>query len=229
MQVHLTKKSNNAKTGKIPVSTTEQASCPNTCPFNHMNEGGCYAASGPLKLHWDKVSSHDRGMTWTDFCKEIEALPVGQLWRHNQAGDLPQDGKGTIDGFKLAKLVEANEGKRGFTYTHHNLENPKNFMAVFAANEAGFTVNVSANNIKEANDLKKSFPEFPITSVVASTETRKTFTDSGNKYVVCPATHNDKVSCETCKLCSISERDFIIAFPAHGTSKKKADNVAKVA
>ena len=44
MNVHLTLKSSNAKTGPIPVSTTEKASGPPDCAMRE----GCYAASGPL-------------------------------------------------------------------------------------------------------------------------------------------------------------------------------------
>ena len=41
--VHITMKSNNKKGGKIPVSTTSASTCAAICPFNHANEGGCYA------------------------------------------------------------------------------------------------------------------------------------------------------------------------------------------
>jgi hypothetical protein len=46
MQVHFTLKSANVKTGPIPVSTTERASCPSDCKM----KSECYAASGPLAL-----------------------------------------------------------------------------------------------------------------------------------------------------------------------------------
>ena len=114
MQVHLTLKSANAKTGPIPVSTTERASCPPDCSVRDA----CYAASGPLALHWAAVSNGTRGTAWGQFTASIAALPDGQLWRHNQAGDLPQV-DGTVDAVKLGQLVAANAGKRGFTYSHH--------------------------------------------------------------------------------------------------------------
>ena len=224
MQVHLTKKSSNVKTGKIPVSTTEQSSCPDTCPFNHMNEGGCYAGSGPLKLHWDKVSNGERGMSWDDFCSEINELPKGQLWRHNQAGDLPHK-NGRIRPIALGQLINANEGKRGFTYTHHDVEDYFNAKLVEVANREGFTINLSGNNLDHADSLMAK-DIGPVTSVVPSDYPVKGTTKAGNKVITCPATYRDNVSCETCKLCSIADRDFIIAFPAHGTSKKKANKVA---
>jgi hypothetical protein len=93
MQVHITMKSANVKTGPIPVSTSSADTCPGSCPFKKQ---GCYADSGPLALHWAKVTAGDRGMQWSEFCDVIAALPAGQLWRMNQAGDLPGAGE-TVD------------------------------------------------------------------------------------------------------------------------------------
>ena len=114
-KVHLVAVSGNAKTGPIPVSTTEKASCPGTCPFLSQ----CYADFGPLALHWNKIP--ERGMEWADFARKIAALPRGQLWRHNQAGDLPASPAGRLRAEALRALVRANKGRRGFTYTHHAL------------------------------------------------------------------------------------------------------------
>jgi len=71
------------------------------------------------------------------------------LWRHNEAGDLPGEGD-DIDVPKLRALVQANRGKRGFTYTHKPvLDNPQNAVAIKCANQNGFTVNLSADSIEE--------------------------------------------------------------------------------
>ncbi len=108
-------RSGNRKTGPIPVTITSKETCPDTCP---LKKNGCYAESWPLGLHWQRVT--DGTAKQTDPKKTLEAiraLPEGQLWRHNQAGDLP--GKGNRIGARdLRALVEANRKKRGFTYTH---------------------------------------------------------------------------------------------------------------
>ena len=135
MQVHLTPKSANAKTGPIPVSTTTGASCPTDCAM----KAECYAATGPLALHWKAVSTGQRGTDWPTFTASIAALPDGQLWRHNQAGDLPQT-DGTVDAVKLGQLVAANTGRRGFTYSHHRDTASINWIR--HANAWGFTVNL---------------------------------------------------------------------------------------
>ena len=127
----------------MPVTTTEQSSCPTTCP--HIN-GNCYAKSGfHLAQHWKKVSSHERGGSWSDLCEYIRTLKPRQLWRHNQAGDLPYgkfDDQELITLPLLKDLVDANKssGAKGYTYTHHVL-NTHNSEAIKYANRNGFTVN----------------------------------------------------------------------------------------
>jgi hypothetical protein len=214
MQVHLTLKSANVKTGPIPVSTTERDSCPADCAMR----AECYAASGPLALHWSAVSAGTRGTSWGQFCESIAALPDGQLWRHNQAGDLPQV-DGTVDAVKLGQLVAANQGKRGFTYSHHR--DAASLAWIRHANAWGFTVNLSANDLRDADALADTGAG-PVVVVLPSTQTENTITPAGRKVVVCPATQRDDVSCATCQLCQ-RQRGTIVGFPAHGTRKRVID------
>ena len=214
MQVHLTPKSANVKTGPIPVSTTERASCPSDCKM----KAECYAASGPLALHWAAVSNGARGTDWATFTQAIAALPDGQLWRHNQAGDLPQ-ANGTIDPALLGDLVAANIGKRGFTYSHHRDAESINWIR--HANQWGFTVNLSANDLNDADALADA-DAGPVVVVLPSTQTSNTTTPRGRPVIVCPATQRDDVSCATCQLCQ-RQRAAIVGFPAHGTRKRTID------
>jgi len=223
MFTHLTLKSRNVKTGPIPVSTTSAETCPTACPFNNANTGGCYAESGPLALHWRKVTESRAGESYGRFIEKIKALPIGQLWRHNQAGDLM--GKANdIDPDALRELVHANIGKRGFTYTHKPMT-PANQSAVKYANENGFTINLSANNLRHADELA-DLGIGPVVAVLPIDAKENTTTPNGRKVVVCPATVRDDVSCATCKLCAVVDRLAIVGFPAHGTSKRKAESVA---
>lgn len=224
-QTHLTLKSSNAKTGPIPVSTTERKTCPTTCPFY---DAGCYAGSGPLALHWRKVSNGERGHNWSDLCEQIDALPDGQLWRHNQAGDLPGDGE-TIDADAMTALVAANTGKNGFTYTHYPMT-AHNASEVLAANDLGFTINLSANNLEHADELA-DLDIAPVVCVVPSDISVQTMgqglkTASGRKVAICPATYLE-TDCSKCQLCAKRDRAVIVAFPAHGTQKRAADVIAR--
>lgn len=214
MQVHLTPKSANIKTGPIPVSTTERASCPADCKM----KAECYAASGPLALHWAAVSNGSRGTSWSEFTDAIAALPDGQLWRHNQAGDLPQR-DGTIDPALLGDLVAANIGKRGFTYSHHR--DAASIQWIRHANQWGFTVNLSANDLADADALA-DHQAGPVVVVLPSTTTANTTTPAGRPVVICPATQRDDVSCATCQLCQ-RQRAAIVGFPAHGTRRRVID------
>lgn len=217
MFVHLTPISRNTKTGPIPVSTTSASTCPDSCPFK---DNGCYAGYGPLKLHWDKVSSGERSTPWKEFLTAIRRLPKQQLWRHNQAGDLP--GQGTsVDAALLAQLTAANRGRRGFTYTHKPMT-PENLAAVQAANADGFTVNASANNLSEADALLAH--GLPVVAVVSQDAPLKGTTPGGHKYLVCPAQVRDDVNCATCGLCQRQDpKRPVVAFQAHGTGKKRIE------
>ncbi len=222
-QTHLTLKSGNVKTGPIPVSTTTADTCPAACPFN--NKGGCYAAGGPLAIHWRKVTENKAGKAYADFLRDVAALPDGQLWRHNQAGDLAGQGD-TLDTVALGQLVTANRGKRGFTYTHKPIAAGSHEAAAIArANASGFTVNLSGNDLAHADRLA-DLAIGPVVVVLPADATENTVTPQGRKVVICPATQRDDVSCATCGLCAL-QRLAIVGFPAHGASKRKAETVAK--
>jgi hypothetical protein len=223
MQVHLTLKSSNTKTGAIPVSTTEKNSCPDICSFK---KGGCYALDYHLNMHWDKVSQKSRGTNWNEFCNAIAGFKTGTLWRHNQAGDLPGQNN-TIDTAKLDQLVQANQGKNGFTYTHYPIDNSNNLAAIQAANTAGFTINISTENLAAADQaFNLGLPSTVVLSTNPGTSTFKS--PAGNTIAICPAQLKDDISCKTCQLCQKSERKAIVGFIAHGSSKAKVIKILAV-
>ena len=219
--VHTTLKSANRKVGKIPVTTTSAATCPDACEFKR---NGCYADGGPLAMHWAKVTRGERGDDWSGFIATVKSFKDGQLWRHNQAGDLAGDGN-RLDAEANDQLADANEGKNGFTYTHYPvLTDAHNAAVVKRMNDRGFVVNLSANNVAHADALY-DLGIGPVATVLPEAQTTNTVTPKGRKIVVCPATVRDDVSCATCQLCA-KHRDAIVGFPAHGSSKRKADTVA---
>jgi hypothetical protein len=220
--VAFTRISRNSKTGPIPVTTTSAETCPDACP---LKRNGCYADSGPLGLFWRKVTERKAGMAWSDLLEQVRALPKGQLWRHNQSGDLPGLGD-QIDTQLLAQLVSANRGRRGFTYTHKPMTSPESRQAVADANRLGFTVNLSANTLAEA-DAAADLGIAPVVVVLPADQTRATTTPAGRKVAICPAVISESVSCATCGLCQLRDRKAVIGFPAHGVSKRKADAIAK--
>ena len=222
-QVALTAVSSNAKTGPIPTSTSDRATCPTTCPFY---DKGCYAKSGPQAIHWSKVSNAERGVTYDQFVEQVRKIQRGQLWRHNVSGDL-QHNDGNIDYLKLRKLIDANKGRKGFTYSHHVL-NEHNVICLQNANGMGFTVNASCESVDDADRVMTEH-QIPAVAVIPSTESRRFFnTSSGRKVIVCPATIHENVTCNTCGLCQKADREFVIAFPAHGVAKKTVNEIVTV-
>ena len=146
-QAALTRMSNNKKLGVIPCSTSEATTCPDSCPFKSK---GCYASAGfYTSQHWKKITEHERGTNWQEFCKNIASLPIGQLWRHNVAGDLLKDpnNKDNINLKELKELIKANKGPKGYTYSHYSL-NEHNKAALLEANRKGFTINASCETLE---------------------------------------------------------------------------------
>lgn len=221
MYAHLTKISSNAKTGAIPVTTTSKESCPQSCP---LKKNGCYADDYHLNMHWQKVTDKTRGTSWDDFCADIAKLPRGQLWRHNQAGDLI-GANDTIDADALTKLVKANKGKKGFTYTHYPLlNNDANRENVLNAINAGFMINASANNDNEAMALFEA--GLPVATIASQPVPYKLA--NGVQVAICPAQKSESMTCAKCQLCSVKERDYVIGFIPHGTQAKKVIAINKV-
>jgi hypothetical protein len=131
----------------------------------------------------------------------------------------------------LVALVDANKGKRGFTYTHKPLT-AENANAITAANACGFTINLSANNLTEADTLANAKAHGrsvgPVVVVLPHDADHKADirTPEGRKVAVCPATYREDTACIDCQLCQKRDRKVIVGFPAHGASKRKASAVA---
>jgi hypothetical protein len=214
MWVQLTPISHNQKTGPIPVSTTEEKSCPTTCPLKGTN---CYAGLGPLGLHWRAVSAQKRGGNWAAFCERVKKFPRGQLWRHNQAGDLPGK-RNRLNKTMCLQLANANKGRRGFTYTHYR-PTAHNLPIIRQMNEEGFTVNLSADNLTYADAYAKM--GLPTVVILPMDTVAPVRTPEGRTVVICPAQTQDNVSCSTCQLCQVSKRKSIVGFLAHGTVAKR--------
>lgn len=218
MWVQLTPISANVKTGPIPVSTTEEKSCPTTCPLMGTN---CYARLGPLGMHWRKVKEGKRGTNWDSFCERVKRFPKGQLWRHNQAGDLPGH-KNRLNRTKCLQLANANKDRRGFTYTHYR-PTKYNLPILARMNQEGFTVNLSADNLTQADAYAKL--GLPTVVILPMDSVAPIRTPEGRTVVICPAQTQDNVSCSTCQLCQVSKRKSIVGFLAHGSVAKRLSKI----
>ena len=208
-------KSSNRKTGPMPVSYIGRDSCPSSCPHYRTS---CYAEGGPARLAWNRAAN-----PWKDYCESVASLPAGTLWRHAVAGDLPGQGS-RVNMTELRQLVKANRGKRGFTFTHK--KTPGALDAIRWANDEGFTVNLSADNLAEADRLWQTGAG-PVVALVPSDAPAKLKTPGGLSVAVCPAQLRD-TSCTECQLCSRPGRAVIVGFRAHGPRTRAADALARI-
>jgi hypothetical protein len=179
-------------------------------------------------MHWRAVAEGKRGGTLQALAADIAALPEGTLWRHNVAGDLPGEGD-IIHKASMLALISANEGRKGFTYTH---KPPHTYNAdlIRFANAKGFTVNLSANTLAHADRLV-ALGIGPVVVVQDAAEGTRadTVTPEGHKVATCPATYREDVTCQTCGLCASTTRKVIVGFPAHGAAKRAAAAIASQA
>lgn len=212
----------NTKT-QCPTTTSAKETCPDTCP---LKESGCYAKYSFLGSYWKKLSNGEvkNSMDFKGLLSSIKKLPKGQIWRHNQAGDLLHD-NGQIDSKSLSSLIKANRGKNGFTYTHHKHDVGDNAFIVDMSNELGFTINWSSNDLEEADTIYNK-EIGPVVTLLPVNAEKVSYTPKGNKVVKCPADKEKGINCATCKLCAIPDRDYIIGFEAHGSAKKKVSLIA---
>jgi hypothetical protein len=210
-------KSGNKKLGGIPASIVSPETCPPSCGFYGK---GCYAEFGASGHHWRNVEHH--GVTWHEFIDRVRALPEGQLWRYAVAGDLPGSGE-KVDPAQLGLLTGANFGKRGFTFTHKQVT-PRNLDLLKAATAMGFTINLSADTLAEAD--QKSGLGLPVAVVLPENASGDIRTPEGRRVVICPAQMRAEVTCASCQLCSVSRRKGIVGFRAHGQMKKTVSKIS---
>jgi len=219
---HISLSVGNSKTGGIPTSGSSRETCPDTCAFK---DKGCYAKYGKTGMQWKRLNDGVRkdASNFDQFLTKIKAIKEGALWRHNVYGDLAGENT-VIDKKALLSLVEANKGKRGYTYTHKPMTAANKKLVKFA-NDNGFTINLSANTLAEA-DKYMALGVAPVACVIDIESEKVSYTPKGHKVVVCPAQTTD-ATCQTCKLCAIADRNYIIGFLPHGSAKKTVNLIAK--
>lgn len=212
---HLTTASSNVKTGPIAVSTSSSFTCPDSCPFSKGK--GCYASYGNLARHWKKVSKGERGGDWGHFLKQVEDLPRGHAFRHNQAGDLPGENE-EIDGEKLKSLCAVIKKRKlqAFSYTHKKITS-ENLKKIRAAIADGFIINVSTENFEQVDKMRKL--GLPTVVVLPKGSPEKQVTSGGNRVILCPAQTGKVKNCQQCMICS-KDRSITIGFLSHGTGPR---------
>jgi hypothetical protein len=215
------------------VTTSPRVTCPLSCAFrkggNLSTAGFCYAEHGALGGYvWTSLDRSSVGGSilngsriygFDEFLFIVRSLEPGSLWRHNVAGDLPSNDRETVDRAALSAIVDANKGRRGFTFTHYDvLTNLTNRRAIEEANNNGFAINLSGNSLAHADALA-DLSVAPVTVILPAGTKQNTKTPKGRTVVICP-TNTHGVTCAECGLCA-RQRSTIIGFPASGGRKHK--------
>ena len=155
----------------------------------------------------------------------MRGLPNGQLWRHNEAGDLPGEGD-DVAADLLYDLCEAARRTRGFTYTHKPvLGTGSTALANRAALRratlrGGLVVNLSADGVDQVDELC-DLCLGPVVVTMPEHNPSRVVTPAGRRVVVCPAVSREGVYCASCKLCSVAARKCVVGFPAHGDMRRQ--------
>ena len=243
----LTEVSGNRKTGKIAVSRSNSATCPKSCGMYY----DCYGKFSHTHGHWKNTDQGkgENNREWADFLKYVKKYTSGTMFRHNEVGDLPGLGD-VVDGERLQQLAKAcSKASHAFTYTHkpvlsgsytvtgnakqsHTVDIDEktaanNREAIERANASGLVVNLSADNLEQA-DQKSDLGIAPVVCVLPldAAQGERYTTPAGRKVVTCPASleanASREITCKTCKLCAVPNRRSIVGFPAHGAAKKRA-------
>lgn len=237
MKYHFTEVSRNRKTGPIPVVTSSRETCPPSCPL--MGDGGCYAEGGPLRIHWDRITSGSASTTLDidQLCQKVRRLHRTQLWRYGQAGDLPGVGE-DLDAEACIKLARANANRPVIAFTHKNPYHGDNLKILREMAKLGFPVNLSADTLIEADELAET--GLNVVVVLPTDYGRRTTggkwseslkeyrqrirglsrtTPRGRKVAICPATYTE-TRCVDCGACATKgPLRAVIGFPAHGNRK----------
>ena len=119
-----------------------------------------------------------------------------------------------------------NAGRRGFTFTHrYGTERAQSALA--HANAGGFTVNLSADSLEEADRLY-DLSVGPVAVLLPhDVPDRHLKTPAGRTVVVCPA-QTEGLTCLDCRLCAHPTRSSVVGFKAHGQFKKHVPELVQL-
>lgn len=214
MQLKYSLSAGNKKTGAMLLVRSPRSTCPDSCG---LKGNGCYAENFPLAQHWMKQDTV--GVDFATVLYAIRTLPKDSIWRLFEAGDFEPsfENPELISPFQVVSLLAANNGKRGFGYTHYPVL--PNLETLQLMNSSELTINASADTFGQA----KLYFELGLpTVVVVSEKTPKDVTVDGLRIITCPNQSTAaKPTCLQCQLCQVADRDYVIGFRTHGAKKRK--------
>jgi len=142
----------------------------------------------------------------------------------------PEESTNRIDRPYLRALLRAVPADgQAFGYSHFPWRLWAKDAAAARAEGPTTTLNYSADTRAKARQAVRA--GIPCVIAIPEDEARRVERVDGIRYVQCPATYLETVSCETCgggrPLCARADRDYVISFPAHGATKKRVGTNTK--
>lgn len=216
--VHLVAKSDNRKTGPIPVTSRPMKTCPTDCPFLPTGQiGGCYG-TGRLFASAERRSTDIsvEAATW----RVREGMAAGaRILRDRVVGDvLGPDGKLDRSYVEAIAKVATDNGLTAFGYTHAWRHLGLDDLAWLRKQlRAGYVMNLSTET--RAGIRRAALTRLPIVVVNATIPEGELV--AGKRIVTCP-NETRGVTCNDCRLCANPDRTTIIRFHPHGIAVNKA-------
>ena len=210
----------NRKTGAIAQGYTSGNSCAERCAFNHKN--GCYAAYWNTFRVWKETIS-PKSLTLAEYCKCIESLPEGSLFRHGVAGDFAIPGTSSLDVAEIRAITGAagRAGVKLYGYTHCEQNSALFAELTRAREEDGAIINCSCERLDQAKRVQAAGCD----AVLAAPELTQELKAAG--CILCPAIKSrGAINCAQCKICA-KHRKAVVVFTPHGAGSTKVIRVLR--
>lgn len=196
----------------------EGGTCPPTC--SHLKTGGCYALNGNVAMHARKAK---RERTDAKQLRDwlLTEVKSNTLVRHHVSGDIMGTG-GKVDKTYVKTIYDAHKARpdiHGWGYTHAWRQ-----VSPLDLNHETLTFNASCDNLQ---DLEDALDQGWATTIVVEADFERSDIElpSGRtvRAIVCLNQNNHAVTCALCKKCLVADRDYVVAFRAHGSGKNKIE------
>ena len=211
-------KSRNSKIGVAAATYASQGSCPGACP---LRGSGCYAETGRAGITTNRLNAADDGASPEQIAEaealEIDALETTNDLRVHVVGDCATPAAAEIVS-SAADRFSKRGGGIAWTYTHAWRDVPRSAWG-------GVSVLASVENLEDAARARAR--GYAVAMVVPDhpTDGRAETLDDGRKLVPCAEQTRGR-TCVDCRLClgdtALRDRDVIITFAVHGSSKARA-------
>ena len=212
----------NRKTGVMAQGYTSGNSCAERCSFNHGN--GCYAAYwNTLRVWKETLASSTKSLTLAAYCKCIESLPEGSLFRHGVAGDFATPGTSDLDKGEFFAIMKAAHAAKITLYGYtHCTQNGDTLSALKSARvDYGCIINASCERLDQAKMAQAAGCDAVLTAPELTPELKAA------GCILCPAIKSGgAIHCAQCKICA-KHRKAIVVFTPHGAGSTKVIRVLR--